>query len=199
MSSYDSLFNEMQLKFEAIIDLSKFLEGKFQEHGKDWAEIHNDFKNFNFEKAAEQVRNQVKTKHWYIPLSCSYLVLLIYSILEDTLNNICKIYEELNSPQVLFKDYPGKGIEKATNYLRKIAGIDGVRKHANWADIKSWAIVRNAIIHSNGRIYDDEKIIKAAKVINIDITSGEISLIFNDVSNFYETSKSYLEYVFGLI
>jgi len=195
---YSSLLSEVRGKFEGIISLIEFLDQKFQEHGKDWAE-DVDYKDFDFKKIAEQIQNQAKTKYWYIPLSCNYLVLLIYSLIEDTLNRICKEIEQNLHLNISLNDFAGKGIERATNYIIKVAGIENVRNHESWKDIKRWSIVRNAIAHSNCRIDDVIKIEEVAKIVNIDKSSGAIVLNFNNVKKFYETLKSYLEYVFRLL
>jgi len=195
MSSYDSLFYEMQLKFEAIKDLSKFLEDKFNEHGKDWAD-EIDFNNIDFRKLAGQACNEAKTRKWYIPLTCNYLVLLIYSVLEDTLNRLCKEVEsELGLNTTLF-DFPGKGIERATKYLSKAAGLSDIRNNKLWQKIEEWATVRNIIAHTNGRINKPKDRDKIPNTININEISGEIMLDFSDVNDFYTISRMYLEYVF---
>lgn len=197
--SYSSLLSEVQEKYESIKSLTDFLEEKFQEHRKDWAE-DVDFSNFDFEQAAKQVNNQINTKFWYIPLSCNYLLLLIYSILEDTLNKICKEVELKSGINISLRDFAGRGIERATKYITKVAELSNIREDNEiWQDIVSWAVIRNAIAHSNGRIDDVEKIKKAPKTIKIDEKSREINLNFKDVRQFYEVSKSYLEYVFGLL
>lgn len=193
---YDSIINEMQEKYESIESLANFLEAKFQEHGKDWTEVSGDFSTFSFEQAAEQLRNHVRTKYWYEPLSCNYLILLVYSILEDSLNRICKEIELHSGLNITLNDFAGKGIERATNYITKVAGIANIRDHKNWQHIKSYAVVRNAIAHSNGRIEDIKDREKVPKTIKLDKTSGEITLNFGDIREFYKISKSYLEYVF---
>lgn len=192
---YSSLLSEVRGKFEGIISLIEFLDQKFQEHGKDWAE-DVDYKDFDFKKIAEQIQNQAKTKYWYVPLSCNYLSLLIYSILEDTLNNICKTYENLYNPKIKFKDYPGKGIERATKYLAKVGCLSKIRDDRYWGKIDSWAVIRNTIAHANGRISEikEKDKNKILKTVNID--NDEINLTFSDVKEFYNISKSYLEYVF---
>lgn len=123
----------------------------------------------------------------------SYLMHL-HSILENSLNKICKNQEK--QKDLLLKDIHGKGVERALIYLKKVCRIKIDPKVE--ADIVPFLKVRNKIIHNDSLIGGDE-IDFFSKIEGIGIAKSDFDeekniLIFDEL--FCKKSN---EYVFSLL
>ncbi|WP_157198048.1 hypothetical protein [Methylomonas sp. DH-1] len=68
----------------------------------------------------------------------------------NLLNHLCRTAKEKLHLDLTCDDLSGKGIERAKNYLTKVAGIDTPFKSNLWQNIKLFSEVRNKIAHSGG-------------------------------------------------
>jgi hypothetical protein len=84
---------------------------------------------------------------------CSAL-LTVYSYVEHQLDRLCSLYEKERGLARSFFDLPGKGIERSTSYLEKVAGLDGLKSSKEWNRITGIRTIRNNIAHNGGRLRD---------------------------------------------
>lgn len=77
-------------------------------------------------------------------------------------------------------DINGKGIDRSTVYLEKVAGLDVQKTSKEWNHIKNIQNIRNIIVHRDGRLHAQKgNPIKAAieYIKQIDALSGEDELV----------------------
>ena len=78
--------------------------------------------------------------------------LLVYSTFEHMLNELCRVVKKRSGFDLSFKDLGGSGIERAKNYLSKVAGVKTPFDKPNWQRAKLLGEIRNAIAHRNGEV-----------------------------------------------
>jgi len=82
------------------------------------------------------------------------LAVMIFSFLEFTLIEYCRLIDSYIQPNKAFKDYRNFGLEKAKEYLKDNFDID-FGALANWEEISKFQRVRNLIVHNNAYIIKD--------------------------------------------
>lgn len=119
-------------------------------------------------------------------------LLTICGYFEYELDELCVLYQSEKSFKLALSDLSDKGIDRATNYLEKVAGIDTHKTSKEWNQIKKIQKIRNVIVHQDGKLYDHQgNPIKAAIdfVNEIDSLEGEKEVIIK---------KGFLSYVVGI-
>lgn len=128
----------------------------------------------------ELVINQISLKKRYS--SC----LLIYSVFEGLLKEICEEIEKSNNFNVKIKDLKkSDDLTLYKNYLTKIYRISFDKLNPSFTNIKHQKTTRNKIAHKNGIAENGEiQIVNGLKLLNNQITI---------------TSKIYFEYLIDLM
>jgi hypothetical protein len=85
------------------------------------------------------------------------LFLHFYSVLEDSLNQICDNLQDSQLYNLSPDDMAGRGITKSKIYLEKVCGLKSLFKTKSWNDIQQLNRVRNIIIHADGFIDKENK------------------------------------------
>ncbi|MDB4908081.1 MAG: hypothetical protein JWO05_2865 [Gemmatimonadetes bacterium] len=95
----------------------------------------------------------------YYELADELPTLLRYSVLtgadsglEVFLNDTCETYANVHKASVSLGDLRGAGIERARDYLKKVARIPFPDTAPEWTILKRLHQLRNAIIHADGYI-----------------------------------------------
>lgn len=83
------------------------------------------------------------------------LLLTMVSLLEESVNTLCRLYYDLNHLEKELKDIKGRGLERAVKYLKEVVGIVGFTTDKQWEYITTIRDARNMIVHNGGRIYKD--------------------------------------------
>ena len=76
--------------------------------------------------------------------------LMIFAMLEDDLSQFCKAIAAEQKVTTALKDVPGKGIERAKDYLTKAVHFAFPASTREWQTIKAFGDVRNVLIHAAG-------------------------------------------------
>jgi hypothetical protein len=92
------------------------------------------------------------------------IIISSYSLLENTLYDLCVAYQELLGETIHFTEVKGKGIEQAANYLVKIVNITNLKNGVLWEKINYWNKIRNTLTHKNGFITDNKEKLAAEKL-----------------------------------
>jgi len=120
----------------------------------------------------------------------SYLIMLV-SLFEDFMNQLCRSVEVDLDIKVSFTDFTGSGIERAKLYLSKLSTLSLPVSGAEWTQIKDAQAICNVIAHAAGYI-DKKTHSKQLKVID-----------WNDNLVVEQYARTHLninsEYVFDLI
>ncbi len=83
-------------------------------------------------------------------------LLTVYGYFEHELDELCSLYKSEKSFGLALSDLSGKGIDRSTNYLAKLAGLDVHKNSQEWIRIKEIQTIRNAIAHRNGKLRDPQ-------------------------------------------
>ncbi len=114
--------------------------------------------------------------------------LVLYSLFEYVLNEICYVIEKKSNLSLTLKDIHGAGIERARNYLVKVARVEMPFQSKHWQRAKLLSDIRNKIVHGNGEI--DEKFTEKLKE---DINKNIIKLnVFSELNVTEQKKKEIL-------
>lgn len=83
------------------------------------------------------------------------LLLTMVSILEESVNTLCRIYHNMMGLSKELKDIKGHGLERASKYLKDEVGILGFTNDKNWEYITAIRDARNMVVHNGGRLVKD--------------------------------------------
>jgi hypothetical protein len=78
--------------------------------------------------------------------------LTIWGYFEHELNELCSLYKHEKSYAVDLSDIAGKGIDRSTKYLARVAGLNMRQDSQEWRKIKQLRALRNAIAHQDGKL-----------------------------------------------
>jgi hypothetical protein len=93
--------------------------------------------------------------HEYFPsLQRRSGLLTVYAHFEHELDKLCSFYQSEKIFKLALSDLRGRGIDRSTSYLEKIAGIDVHKESKEWTHIKRIQSIRNNIVHQGGRTRD---------------------------------------------
>jgi len=77
----------------------------------------------------------------------------IYFHLESELTRQCRNLDKQNQEMLSLSDIVGSGIQKAMTYLLKVQHIEfSLGKSPEWEKIQNYNILRNCIVHNQGRL-----------------------------------------------
>lgn len=104
-------------------------------------------------------------------------LLTVCGFFEHEIDKLCLLYQSEKGYKLALSDLNGKGIDRSTSYLEKVAGIEVYKSSKEWNHIKKIQKIRNIIVHQDGRLKDQHgNPIKAA----IDYVNEMESLEGND-------------------
>ncbi len=83
-------------------------------------------------------------------------LLTIYGYFEHELDKLCMLYKSEKVFKLSLSDLSGKGIDRSTDYLEKVAEIDACKKTKEWNQIKIIQKIKNIIIHQDGKLKDSQ-------------------------------------------
>jgi len=83
-------------------------------------------------------------------------LLTVWGFLEHELDELCTLYQSEKGFSLAFSDLSGKGIDRSTTYLEKVAGLHGLKASREWDDLKAVQRIRNVIAHDDGKLRDHQ-------------------------------------------
>ncbi|OUS71060.1 hypothetical protein B5G52_12755 [Pseudoalteromonas sp. A601] len=115
----------------------------------------------------------------------SFLLMLV-SLFEDYLNQLCHSFHFEKGLSCTLKDFRGSGIERAKNYLRKIAEIEVPTGTAFWSKVIEARDIRNIIAHNAGHL-DENLHSKQLRIVakNLNLNSHQFARIHLEVTQVY--------------
>lgn len=178
---HNPLTRDFLRKLNSLQRLAALVEGTLEKEASELdARLTNDAKGLT-----EGARHDLFEYHAedYFELSDEFATLLRYSILtgadsalEAYLNNTCASYAEIEATAVKLSDFRGAGIERARDYLKKVAGIVFPDVSVEWTTVKRLHDVRNAILHAEGYVPPEKTDLRmwSVSVPGITITAGGV-------------------------
>jgi len=82
-----------------------------------------------------------------------------YASFESHLKVICERCAQEESLPLRLSDISGENfLNKANKYLTRLAKREPLNNHSLWDDVLAYSWIRNAIIHNDGRVFDQSSI-----------------------------------------
>lgn len=115
----------------------------------------------------------------------SFLLMLV-SFFEDYLNQLCHSFHFEKGLSCTLKDYSGSGLERAKNYLRKVAKIEVPTGTFSWSKVIEARDIRNVIAHNAGHL-DEELHSKQLRIVakNLNLNSHQFARVHLEVTQAY--------------
>ena len=115
----------------------------------------------------------------------SFLLMLI-SFFEDYLNQLCHSFHFEKGLSCTLKDYSGSGLERAKNYLRKVAKIEVPTGTFSWSKVIEARDIRNVIAHNAGHL-DEELHSKQLRIVakNLNLNSHQFARVHLEITQVY--------------
>lgn len=133
-----------------------------------------------------------------VPLAYESILLIMVSKLEEAMNTWCRAVSISNSQFQDYKDFNSRerGLEKAVDYLKKIAGIDGIKQDPHWEKVTVTSDARNMVIHNGGRV--KEELRKKFDRFEIGMREEDYSLYldYDAIQEMYHTIIDFMDSVF---
>lgn len=80
------------------------------------------------------------------------LIITVYSFLEYSLVEFCRLIDLYIEPEKRFKDIPQNGLDKCKDYLTSTFNFN-ISCFKKWNTIKEFQRIRNLMAHNNGNLY----------------------------------------------
>lgn len=82
-----------------------------------------------------------------------------YASFESQLKVICERFAEQGSLRLRLSDISDDNfLKKVNKYLTRVVNCESLDKHPLWLDVLSYCWIRNAIVHNDGRVLDQNNI-----------------------------------------
>jgi hypothetical protein len=81
-------------------------------------------------------------------------LITVYGSFEFELTRLCALFQTEKRLSIGASDLSGRGITQAANYLEKVAELKTLGGSRQWQTVDHIRIVRNMIVHRNGRLID---------------------------------------------
>lgn len=165
--------------------------------GTDYIEEHFDESN----SFITEIQNGLDDQSWdlkevfevhFPSLQRNSALITLFSFLEKELDSLCILFQKEKKLKLKLKDINGKGIDRATTYLMKVASLN-FTKSTEWNEVKSIQKIRNLIVHNGGSLENPDGSTKKHEVEYIEsckFLSGEKEVLIQN---------GYLEYVLSSI
>lgn len=119
------------------------------------------------------------------------LLLTMVSLLEESVNTLCRIYHDTLTLDKELKDIKGSGLERAAKYLKKEANVKGFTDNKNWEYITTIRDARNMVVHNGGRLIKDfEKFDKFG--IGYREEDKQLYLEYQDIVKMYDAIMDFM-------
>lgn len=120
------------------------------------------------------------------------LLLTMVSLLEESVNTLCRIYHDTEHLTKELKDIKGSGLERAAKYLKNEVNIKGFYENKNWEYITTIRDARNMVVHNGGRLTKGfEKFDKFG--IGYREEDKQLYLEYQDIVKMYDAIMDFME------
>lgn len=120
-----------------------------------------------------------------------------FMFMEQVTNDVCAALKTKTKQLFTYKDMSGNGIGRSINYLTKILGEHPINDNDIREAFDIARLARNAIVHSNGQLTDDEtarveKLIKAKRT-NLRIGWHDVDIRADYAESTLELARKYAD------
>lgn len=127
-------------------------------------------------------------------------LMTVWGYFEHELDELCALYKSEKGFRLELSDISGKGINRSTTYLEKVAGLDVQKTSQEWNRIKKIQKVRNIVAHRDGRLNDRNNTAEKEILSYIDKTeflgrNGEIIIKAGFLAEVVQTFNAYFKLI----
>jgi hypothetical protein len=97
-------------------------------------------------------------KYYFPNLHRRSTLIILFSFLEHQIDQLCELYAHTQKLNILHTDLKDKGIDRSRRYLKKVILLLLDDNSIVWQEIKRIQKVRNAIVHNDGKLVDNDTI-----------------------------------------
>lgn len=111
-----------------------------------------------------EVHNGLDDGTWHLPeifevyfpnLQRRSALITLYSFFEHELDKLCERLRKHENLKVKVTDMADTSVKRSVTYLGKVVGVDGNQQSHIWSEIQDIRQIRNLVVHSDGRLFDD--------------------------------------------
>lgn len=125
------------------------------------------------------------------------LLLTMVSLLEESVNTLCRVYKNMLSLLKDLKDIKGSGLERAAKYLKTEVHIQNFTNDQEWEYITAIRDARNMVVHNGGRLVRDfDKFDKFQ--IGYREEDKQLYLECQDIEKMYDAIMDFIDRAFRL-
>lgn len=121
------------------------------------------------------------------------LLLTMVSLLEEAVNTLCRLHKEIDQLGKNLEETKGSGLERAAEYLKTEAKINGFKSDPKWEYITTIRDCRNMVVHNGGRIKDKFKPKCDKFNIGYQEENSQLYIEYSDIMKFYDAILEFME------
>lgn len=126
------------------------------------------------------------------------LLLTMISLLEESVNTLCRLYKNILSLDKDLKDIKGAGLERAAEYLKTVANVKGFKSDPQWEYITTIRDCRNMVVHNGGRIKAEIRPKCDKFAIGYREEDYQLYIEYEDILKFYEAILDFMDRTFRI-
>ena len=157
------------------------------------AQANDDFYTESFAMTSGTLHNSRVSLLTYYSL-----VLTMVSILEESVNTLCRVYYNMLTLDKQLSETKGRGLERAAEYLKKEVGIEEFTSDPQWEYITTIRDARNMIVHNGGRVIKDFDKFDKFK-IGYREEDHQLYFEYSDIEKMYNAILEYIDRAFRLV
>lgn len=195
---------DLQTYKEHTVKVEAFMADEVQAFEQKVKELTHGWHDYDRAEYYENVHDQYWDLCKVFPnIQRQSELMSIYTILENTINRICSVFESSIDNPVKLEDLQANGIiDKGKRYLEKVVRIQFPSSHPSWVEITNIQTIRNSFVHANGLVKTGNskllKYIKKSEFLELD--SKNIIQIKNGFSvHCLDVFSSFVEELFTQI
>lgn len=137
-----------------IRNVESFLNQEVIAFEKHAAEVTAEWEDFERAEYYENLHNEYwELSKVYPSIQRKSELISIYTILENTINKICLLYQSSIENPVKIEDLEANGIiDRSKRYLEKVVLLDFPSRHNSWKEITKIQQIRNSFVHADGNV-----------------------------------------------
>lgn len=126
------------------------------------------------------------------------LLLTMISLLEEAVNTLCILYKNTLSLEKDLKDMKGAGLERAADYLKKEAKVQGFKDDPQWEYITTIRDCRNMVVHNGGRIKEELRPKCNKFYIGYREEDYQLYIEYEDIEKFFNAILDFMDRTFKI-
>lgn len=199
---FPGYFGFIKARIDTFAEFVFEVESKFEEDlrskNEEFDELVGEARGTEIEaNVADYLADDYRKIESHFPQHLRYSAIVsIYSLLEDSMNSICRFLTTQRNLPLELNDLNDKGIFRAQKYLTKVCGIDFPETSREWNEIRKLNKVRNCIVHTNGNASKIEEMARQTRGIALETGRPYLIIEREYIANATDWISSLLEDIF---